>query len=206
MEYSANRAELCGRFVTLPELSHENHGSKFYHFYMEIDRLSGTSDILRVMVPERVLLRPELSEGDMISVQGQVRSYNEHTPQGHRLRIFVYADRLECRSGEAKNDVALRGTLCKPPVYRRTPLGREICDLMLAVPRSCRRTDYIPCIAWGRAARLAAQYSPGAQMALTGRMQSRDYFKVTPEGTEKRTAYEVSILTAEFPGDGAENF
>lgn len=199
MDYSANRAELCGRFVTLPSLSHENHGQKFYHFYLEVDRLSGASDVLRIVAPESTLFRTELTDGDMLFVRGQVRSYNEHTEAGHRLRIFVYADRLECRRGEALNDIALTGTVCRPPVFRRTPLGREICDLMLAVPRGCRRTDYIPCIAWGRTARACSSLHTGDQMALLGRLQSREYRKTTIDGTELRTAYEVSVLSAQFP-------
>ena len=206
MENSANRAELCGRFVTLPSLSHENHGQKFYHFYLEVDRLSGTSDILRIVVPECTLFRTELTDDDMLFVRGQVRSYNEHTEQGHRLRIFIFADRLECRRGEALNDIALTGTVCRPPVFRRTPLGREICDLMLAVPRGYRRTDYIPCIAWGRTARASADLRTGDQMELLGRLQSREYVKNTPEGMQQRTAYEVSILSTQFLEDlGAAN-
>ena len=207
MENSANRAELCGRFVTLPSLSHENHGQKFYHFYLEVDRLSGASDVLRIIAPEPILYQTELTDGDMLFVRGQVRSYNENTESGRRLRIFVYADRLECRRSEALNSIALTGTVCRPPVYRRTPLGREICDLMLAVPRGFRRTDYIPCIAWGRTARAASGLGTGDLMELLGRLQSRDYVKTTPEGAEQRTAYEVSILSAQFPEKpDAKNF
>ena len=201
MENTANRAELCGSFATLPKLSHENHGQKFYEFYLEVARLSGNADVLRVIAPEKLLMQTDLTEGDMLFVQGQVRSYNERTDTGHRLRVFVYAEHLDCRAGEARNDIFLTGAVCKPPVYRRTPLGREICDLMLAVPRSYRRTDYLPTITWGRTARLASHCKPGDQLELLGRLQSREYFKVTPDGTEQRTTYEISALSAQFLED-----
>ncbi len=201
MENTANRAELCGSFATLPELSHENHGQKFYHFYLEVPRLSGTADAVRVVVPERVLLSTELEQGDLLFVQGQIRSYNEHTPEGHRLRVFAYADFLQCREGEPLNDISLNGTLCKPPVYRRTPLGREICDLMLAVPRGYRRTDYLPCIAWGQTARLVAGLTPGDQLELFGRLQSRTYTKNTENGQKTRTTYEISVQSAQVLED-----
>ncbi len=201
MENTANRAELCGRFVTLPALSHENHGQKFYHFYLEVERLSGAADVLRIVVPEKTLMKTDLTEGDMLFVRGQVRSYNEHTDNGHRLRVFIYAEQLECRTGEALNEIFLTGAICKLPVYRRTPLGREICDLMLAVPRGYHRTDYLPCITWGRTARLAANLKPGEQIELLGRLQSREYLKTTEAGTEKRTTYEISVLNAQFLED-----
>lgn len=201
MENTANRAELCGRFLTLPELSHENHGQKFYHFYLEVERLSGTADILRVVTPERTLFATDLEQGDMLFVRGQVRSYNEHTAEGHRLRVFVYADYTQCREGEPLNDISLTGSVCKSPVYRRTPLGREICDLMLAVPRGYRRTDYLPCITWGQTARLAAALTPGDQLELLGRLQSREYQKTTPNGIQTRTAYEISVQSAQLLED-----
>ena len=210
MENTANRAELCGRFFTLPEVSHENHGQKFYHFYLEVERLSGTADVLRVVAPERVLMAADLEQGDMLFVRGQVRSYNEHTQGGHRLRVFVYADELQCREGEPLNDICLTGAVCKAPVYRRTPLGREICDVMLAVSRGYHRTDYLPCITWGQTARLAASLSPGDQLELLGRLQSREYQKTTPDGVQTRTAYEISVQSVQLLEDvrpiSLENF
>ncbi len=201
MENTANRAELCGRFVTLPTLSHENHGQKFYHFFLEVERLSGTADVLRIITPERTLFATDLDGGDMLFVRGQVRSYNEYTPEGRRLRIFVYADYLECRDSEPLNDIALTGSICKSPVYRRTPLGREICDLMLAIRRGYHRSDYLPCITWGRTARLCAELQAGQQLELLGRLQSREYLKVLDGNTQKRTAYEVSVLSAQVLED-----
>ena len=196
MENTANRAELCGSFVTLPSPSHENHGQRFYHFYLRVERLSGYADVLRVVAPERVLYAAELEGGDMLYVRGQVRSYSEHTPDGRRLRIFVYAEHMECRESEPLNDVELTGTLCRPPVLRRTPLGREICDLMLRVRRSFRRSDYLPVIAWGRTARMCAEAAPGGQLELLGRLQSREYTKLVEGRAEQRTAYEISVLSA----------
>ena len=201
MENTANRAELCGSFVTLPALSHENHGHKFYHFYLQVERLSGCADVLRVVVPEPVLFRTELDRGDMLYVRGQVRSYSERTDQGRRLRIFVFADALECREGEPLNDIALTGVVCRTPVLRRTPLGREICDLMLRVERSFRRSDYLPVIAWGRTARMIAEAQSGDQLELLGRLQSREYTKITHGSAEKRTAYEISVLSAQLLED-----
>ncbi len=204
MENTANRAELCGNFVTLPEPSHENHGQIFYHFYLRVERLSGYADILRIVVPERTLMRTELERGDMLYVRGQVRSYNEHTAEGRRLRIFVFADELECREGEPLNDVALTGTVCRPPVLRRTPLGREICDLMLCVRRSCRRSDFLPVIAWGRTARMIAGARSGDLLELLGRLQSREYTKTVQGEADKRTAYEISVLSAQLLEDVSE--
>ena len=204
MENTANRAELCGSFVTLPEPSHENHGQTFYHFYLRVERLSGYADVLRIVVPERTLRRTALECGDMFFVRGQVRSYNEHTAEGRKLRIFVFADTLECREGEPLNDVALTGTVCRTPVLRRTPLGREICDLMLCVRRNFRQSDCLPVIAWGRTARTLACAAPGDQLELLGRLQSREYTKTVLGESMKRTAYEISVLSAQLLEDVRE--
>lgn len=201
MENTANRAELCGSFVTLPSPSHENHGQRFYHFYLRVERLSGYADVLRVVAPERVLYAADLDGGDMLWVRGQVRSYSEHTPEGRRLRIFVFAEQMECRESQPLNDVELTGTLCKPPILRRTPLGREICDLMLRVRRGFRRSDYLPVIAWGRTARMCAGANPGDCLELLGRLQSREYTKIIDGQAEKRTAYEISVLNAQLLED-----
>ena len=123
MENTANRAELCGSFVTLPSPSHENHGQRFYHFYLRVERLSGYADVLRVIAPERVLYAAELEGGDMLYVRGQVRSYNEHTPDGRRLRIFVYAEHLECRESAPLNDDAVHPPQLPP---QRLPAGDRL--------------------------------------------------------------------------------
>ena len=198
MEHTSNNcAQLRGRFVTLPALSHENHGRKFYSFFLEVERLSGTADTLRVLAPEDVLYRADLSGGDMLAVSGQVRSYNSHTPDGRKLHIFLYALQMDACCGDFANDVALTGAICKPPVLRRTPLGREICDVMLAVNRSRHRSDYLPCILWGRTAQQIAACPVGTQLALQGRLQSRQYIKSLPQGAETRTAYEISVRAAQ---------
>ncbi len=196
MEYTANQITIRGTLFQLPELSHENHGKQFYRFLLEVPRLSGAVDLLPVVVWEDVLNQLDLSGGMALTIQGQIRSHNNHNPTGQRLLIFVYATSIEACDDEPLNEVTLTGTLCKPPIFRKTPLGREICDVMLAVPRAYRRSDYLPCILWGRTAQEISQLTVGDSITLTGRMQSRQYRKVTPDGEEIRTAYEVSALSA----------
>ncbi len=196
MEYTANQITIRGTLFQLPELSHENHGKQFYRFLLEVPRLSGAVDLLPVVVREDVLNQLDLSGGMALTIQGQIRSHNNHNPTGQRLLIFVYATSIEACDDEPLNEVTLTGTLCKPPIFRKTPLGREICDVMLAVPRAYRRSDYLPCILWGRTAQEISQLTVGDSITLTGRMQSRQYRKVTPDGEEIRTAYEVSALSA----------
>ena len=197
MEHTANSITLRGTLMGLPEFSHENHERRFYRFQLEVERLSGTSDILPVMAAEDVLYAMDLFRGCRVEVTGQIRSFNSKAATGRRLIISVYAASMTTSDAEPENEVALTGAICKEPVYRRTPLGREICDIMLAVNRPYHRTDYIPCILWGRTAQDAADLPVGARIQLTGRLQSREYVKVLPDGSEKRTAYEVSVTTAE---------
>ena len=198
MENMANRIKLCGTLETLPEYSHTNHGRSFYRFSLTVERLSGTADTLPVLAPEDVLLRTDLFEGTCIAVTGQIRSFNSRAPLGRRLILLVYADEIRTVEDAPQNAVQLCGSVCRPPVFRRTPLGREICDVMLAVSRLYRRTDYIPCILWGRLARMTADCPVGTGLALSGRLQSRDYVKLLPEGSQTRTAYEVSAAEAEI--------
>lgn len=200
MEYTANHITLCGELVGLPELSHENHGRRFYRFSLAVARLSGTTDVLPVMVAEDVLYSAELFCGCRVAVTGQIRSFNSRAATGRRLIISVYAATMTTVDDAPENAVSLTGAICKEPVYRRTPLGREICDIMLAVNRPYHRTDYIPCILWGRMAQECADLPVGAQLTLSGRMQSRDYVKALPDGNEKRTAYEVSATTVQVMG------
>lgn len=197
MEHTANRVILRGSLAGLPAFSHENHARRFYRFFLEVERLSGTADVLPVIAAEDVLNTMDLSGGGRIEVRGQLRSFNSRAPSGRKLILSVYAAELETSDEGPENLVELTGALCKPPVYRRTPLGREICDVMLAVSRPYHRTDYLPCILWGRTAQAAAQLPPGAQRALTGRLQSREYVKLLPGGSETRVAYEVSAAAAE---------
>ena len=197
MEHTANRVILRGTLMGLPEFSHENHTRKFYRFSLEVERLSGTTDILPVIAAEDVLDAMDLFQGSRIEVAGQLRSFNSRAPSGRRLIISVYASALTTSDDGPENLVELTGAVCKEPVYRRTPLGREICDVMLAVNRLYHRTDYIPCILWGRTAQTVSALPVGTLLTLTGRLQSRDYIKVLPDGNETRTAYEVSVTAAE---------
>ena len=176
---------------------HENPGRRFFRFSLEVPRLSGTVDTLPVIAQEDVLNAMELSDGEMLTVTGQVRSHNVRIDGKRRLLIFVFADLILCEDGEPQNEVTLSGPICREPTYRRTPLGREICDVMLAVPRAFRRADYLPCILWGRTAQECAQYHTRDVLHLTGRLQSRVYTKVTDSGSEERTAYEISALSAQ---------
>lgn len=198
MEHIMNQVKLRGTLFCPPEFSHENHGISFYRFMVEVPRLSGTSDFLPVIAAESVLEEMDLAGGYQIYVQGQMRSFHDNGTKGPRLRIFVFADQVEAVDDEPCNEVLLRGTVQKDPIYRKTPLGREICDVMIAVERSYGRTDVIPCIFWGRAARTVCELCAGQEVGLEGRFQSREYRKVTEEGTEIRTAYEVSALNLQL--------
>lgn len=199
MEQSTNQILLRGSLGELPRLSHENHGTRFFAFPLEVERLSGTVDTLPVLVSERVLCDMDLSGGALLEVQGQIRTYNSRCADRRHLVISVYAGSLLSCEGEPDNQVELTGTVCKEPVYRRTPLGREICDVMLAVPRAFRRADYLPCILWGRMAQTGSLCRTGDVIQVCGRLQSRIYTKLTEHGAEERTAYEISVLTAQFP-------
>jgi len=198
MEHSANSVRLRGSLAELPRFSHENHARRFYWFPLEVERLSGTLDILPIIVPESVLCAMDLSGGTMLEVTGQIRTFNNRADTGRRLVVSVYAETLTACEGEPINEVCLTGTICKVPVYRQTPLGREICDVMLAVNRPYHRADYIPCIFWGRVADQISLCNVGAVVALTGRFQSRDYLKSLGESSERRTAYEISVMQAEI--------
>lgn len=198
MEQTTNRILLRGVLAELPQLSHENHGKRFFRFPLEVERLSGAVDVLPVIVPEQVLCAMDLSGGDMLEVTGQIRTFNNRTSSGRKLVISVFAESLVACQGEPENRVQLSGTICKWPVYRQTPLGREICDVMLAVNRSYHRADYIPCIFWGKVAKELGLCQVGAFISLEGRLQSREYVKMLEDGSETRTAYEVSAMTAEI--------
>ena len=197
MEQLTNTITLRGSLLSLPTFSHTNHGKRFYRFTLEVPRLSGAVDLLPVVAEEILVLNLDPDAGDMLTVCGQIRSHNEHRDDGRHLLIFVFAASITVESGEPINDVYLEGPLCREPNFRRTPLGREICDAMLAVPRAFHRADYLPCIMWGRTAQDIAQCHTRDVVAIRGRLQSRIYTKLTPDGAEDRTAYEISALQAE---------
>lgn len=202
MEQSINTITLRGALQELPKFSHENHGKRFYRFCLEVPRLSNAVDILPVVAEESVLNAVDLSGGEMLTVMGQIRSHNIRENGVRHLLIFVYAACIVAEGGEPINEVTVSGPLGKTPTYRRTPLGREICDVMLAVPRAFRRADYLPCILWGRTAQEISKCQIRDCVIIYGRLQSRIYTKVTEEGPVERTAYEISALSAEIlPGE-----
>ena len=196
-----NQIMLRGQLLALPYFSHENHGKRFFRFTLEVPRLSGAVDLLPVVAEESLLNAMDLSGGDMLTVTGQVRSHNIRRDTARKLLIFVFAQSIVCEDGEPINDCTVSGPLCREPTYRRTPLGREICDAMLAVPRAFRRSDYLPCILWGRTAVEVSACHVRDVVTITGRLQSRVYTKMTETGPEERTAYEISALTAEVEDD-----
>ena len=153
------------------------------------------------MAEERILNELDLSGGSMLTVSGQLRSHNVRENGVRHLLIFVFAQEIVCEDGDSLNEVLIEGPLCKEPTYRRTPLGREICDVMLAVPRAFRRADYLPCILWGRTAFEISQCHTRDRIRIEGRLQSRIYTKLTEGGPQERTAYEVSALTAQLLAD-----
>lgn len=197
MEQSVNSITLRGQLQALPQFSHENHGRQFYRFLLEVERLSGAVDILPVIAEQQLIQNIDPFAGNMLTVTGQIRSHNQRVNGVRHLMIFVFAASVTAEDGEPINDVFLEGVLCKEPSFRRTPLGREICDGMLAVPRAFRRADYLPCILWGRTAQDIAACHTGDRIRIQGRLQSRIYTKLTPDGPEERTAYEISALNAE---------
>ena len=196
MEQSTNQITIRGSLVSLPEYSHENHGKRFFRFFLEVPRLSGAVDTLPVVAEEAILNAMDLSGGDMLTVYGQIRSHNQRMDGRRRLLIFIFAASIVCEDGEPINECILEGPLCREPVYRRTPLGRQICDIMLAVPRTFRRADYLPCILWGKTAQLGSHCHTRQRLQICGRLQSRIYTKLTEDGPQERTAYEISALTA----------
>ena len=198
MEHTVNQITVCGSLLALPEFSHENHGKRFYRFMLEIPRLSGAVDILPVIAPETVMNSIDLSGGEMLTVTGQIRSHNSRSNGVRHLLIFIFASDIVAEDAEPLNEVVVTGLICKDPIFRRTPLGREICDVMLAIPRAFRRADYLPCILWGRTAQEVSRCQIRDQICIRGRLQSRIYTKLTEDGPQERTAYEISALSAEI--------
>ena len=197
MEHTRNRITLRGVLTELPQFSHENHGRQFYRFTLEVQRLSGAVDTLPLLAPRHIVDCLDPTGGSMIYVEGQVRSHNVRSESGRHLLIFVFANVVEVQDGEPENCVYLQGPLCREPTYRRTPLGREICDVMLSVPRAFHRADYLPCILWGKIAQQVSRLHTGDELYVEGRLQSRIYTKLTENGAIERTAYEISALTAQ---------
>ncbi len=205
-----NSVFLSGEVTEPPVYSHSSFGEEFFLFQLGIVRRSGRQDEIRVLISRRLLDIAGLSaeRGSFVTVQGQIRTYNQRDADKMHLRVFVFCHRIGgCgRSECGDNSVTLEGFVCRQPVHRISPLGREICDVMLAVNRRYGKSDYIPCIIWGRSAAFAASLPPGSRIRVNGRFQSRDYRKQTAGGAyEMRTAYEISVSSIETPEEKERN-
>ena len=212
-----NHLVLVGKVTSDKKFSHEIYGESFYIFDLEVARLSGNSDIIPITISERLILEKELEIGDKVAIEGQFRSYNSYENEKNRLILTVFAKDIKYLSEEDEenemvkkdmitNEVVLIGYICKKPIYRQTPFGREISDILLAVNRAYNKSDYIPAIAWGRNARFCQNIEVGTKVKITGRVQSRNYEKKFEDGTtQTRTAYEVSISSLEIVNEEEEN-
>ena len=205
-----NYLTLVGKVTGEKNFSHEIYGERFYTFNLSIPRLSGNSDIIPITISERLIGEETLVDGKKLLIKGQFRSYNSYQNEKNRLILTVFAkDVMELEDDEEEeneivrkdiitNEVVLIGFICKKPIYRQTPFGREISDILLAVNRAYNKSDYIPCIAWGRNARFCQNLEVGTQVKVVGRVQSRTYEKKHEDGTiENRVAYEVSVGSLE---------
>ena len=198
-----NQVIMAGEIVSEFVFSHEVFGEGFYMLEISVRRLSNSYDVIPLMISERLIDVTQDYRGETIAVSGQFRSYNRHEEKKNRLVLSVFVRDLEFAEEEPEssrtNQIFLEGYICKMPVYRKTPLGREIADLLVAVNRPYGKSDYIPCICWGRNARYASGFEVGAHIQLWGRIQSREYTKkISEEEIERRIAYEVSVSKLEF--------
>lgn len=198
-----NKIVLRGQAAGDPVPSHRNHGVDYYVVPLRVPRLSGTNDVLNLVTADP---SPELwTTGRWVEVQGEVRSYNNRSGQGSKLVITVLVRAAQpAETEEGENRLVLAGTLCRKPAARRTPLGREICDLLLAVNRPYGRADYLPCIAWGSLAAHCAGLDVGDKLRLEGRLQSRQYHKLIDGEQVTRTAFEISVMNL-LPVEGEED-
>ena len=206
--YSENNyLTLVGKITSEKVFSHEIYGESFYIFNLEVPRLSGTADCIPITISERLISNFDLSIGKEVEIEGQFRSYNTYENQRSRLVLTVFAKDIrehqvneeESLRERISNEVVLVGYICKKPIYRQTPFGREISDILLAVNRAYNKSDYIPCIAWGRNARFCENLEIGTEVKVVGRVQSRNYEKKHEDGTvEQKVAYEVSVGSLEF--------
>ena len=208
-----NYLTLVGRVTGEKQFSHEIYGERFYTFNLSVPRLSGNADIIPITISERLITDEMIAEGNKVLIKGQFRSYNSYENEKNKLILTVFAKDIEPVADEVQedensdivkkeatiNEVVLVGYVCKTPIYRQTPFGREIADLLLAVNRAYNKSDYIPTIAWGRNARFCQGLEVGAQVKIIGRVQSRNYEKKHEDGTvEQKVAYEVSVCSLEL--------
>ena len=210
-----NQLVLIGKVTSEKRFSHEIYGEKFYIFDLSVPRLSGNADNIPITISERLLVEENLEIGKNVIIEGQFRSYNSYENEKNRLVLTVFAKEIKFGNEDeeefkpskenSSNEVILDGFICKKPIYRKTPFGREIADILLAVNRAYNKSDYIPCIAWGRNARFCENIPVGTEVRIIGRVQSRQYEKKYEDGTsEIRIAYEVSVASLEVI-DQAEN-
>ena len=202
-----NHLVLIGKIVNEKKFSHEVYGEKFYLFNLEVPRLSETADIIPITISERLLTDLDISTGKKAIIEGQFRSYNGYENEKSRLILTVFAkeitilpddEELPISKENVSNEVILSGYICKKPIYRQTPFKREIADVLLAVNRAYNKSDYIPCIAWGRNARFCQNMDVGTEVKVVGRVQSRGYEKKLEDGTIlNKVAYEVSVISME---------
>ena len=195
-----NEVTLEGEVFTEPEFSHEIYGEVFNKFVLRVSRLSENYDDIIITLSERLLLAEELSVGRLVKITGQFRSYNNYSDTGNKLVLTVFAREIEYiyEANNTPNKIYLNGFVCKEPVYRVTPFGREIADILLAVNRQYGKSDYIPCITWGRNAKFSSELEVGTNIKLWGRIQSRIYKKrIDDDNFEERTAYEISVSKLE---------
>lgn len=196
----SNNVTVYGTVISKPEFSHEMYGEGFYTVYLEVTRLSDISDVLPITISERLIMGLNFDVGSALLVEGQLRSYNKYQEGNNKLILTVFARNLKLTEQEVKNpnQIYLDGFICKKPIYRTTPFGREITDMLLAVNRPYNKSDYIPCIAWGRNARYSENLKVGDRIKIWGRIQSRNYQKkLSEDEIITRTAYEVSISKME---------
>ena len=210
-----NQLILVGKVTGDKRMSHEIYGEKFYIFDLSVPRLSGNADLIPITISERLLLEQDLEIGKNVIIEGQFRSYNSYENEKNKLVLTVFAKEIKFAENQEEefiptkentsNEVILDGFICKKPIYRKTPFGREIADILLAVNRAYNKSDYIPCIAWGRNARFCENIPVGTEVRIIGRVQSRQYEKKYEDGTsEIKIAYEVSVASLEVI-DQAEN-
>ena len=190
---SRNIAQLCGVIAAAPVFSHSGRGESFYTFPLEVARLSGATDKINIIVRDELMESVALNEAEKLCVKGELRSFNNKSGEGAKLVITVFAKEVYLCDDDDLNEVHLVGTLCKKPNLRMTPMGRDICDLMLAVNRRYGRSDYLPCITWGLKARETAEWDTGTMVTLDGRIQSRSYVKIVGGDPVEKTAFEVSV-------------
>ena len=204
--FENNQVTMMGEIVSAFQFSHEVFGEGFYMVELAVSRLSNYSDYIPLMVSERLIDTEQDYTGQFIRISGQFRSYNRHEEKKNRLVLSVFVRELEfldeIGENEKTNQIFLDGYICKEPIYRKTPLGREIADVLLAVNRSYGKSDYIPCICWGRNARFASGFTVGCHIQIVGRVQSREYVKrISEEEVEHRVAYEVSVSKVDLLED-----